>query len=179
MRILMLVLIVFLAACQNERETHNFWTIDRYDVLYIADSNGIGYKIDTPTAMQITGINYDARGFREMVEYTNELPTSDDGVSIIFLALGVNDSSHGIPIEDYTQSLQAKLASTDAEVFCVLPITHKWSGVDTEPFKQAMLNNCTNTINPRDYGVNYWLLDGTHWESQSHFNFVQAIEERI
>ena len=147
------IIIMLLVGCQSDNKDHDFWVIDRDETLYIGDSNATGYKIEEPTAQQMTRIDYDAKGWRKMIDYTDQLPGSEEGIITIFLALGVNDAATRVPIDEYTQSLQNKLASTDAHIYCVLPIVHSIFDELMQPYADAMLNNCTDTINPREYGV--------------------------
>lgn len=173
---LMIIFTVILLVSCNEAQQQVFLPVIYEDVLYIGDSNCIGYKIDTPTAQMQAQIETDCKGFRELVEYPDQLP---EGFRIIFLALGTNDEAHGIPIEDYTESLKAKLESTDSLVYCVLPSVAWFSGYDVSRQRAAMIEHCEHTVDPIEYGVLNGQADGVHWTSTDHDNFLDAILSRI
>lgn len=145
------------------------------DVLYIGDSNCIDRFVEpSQLSWVISGISGDCVSGRKLmdIEY---LPDK----RIIFLALGLNDSLY-IAVEDYTIKLNQLLISTGAVVYCVLPILEDgFTGLDVDPFVNAMLSNCANTINPKDYGVLADYGDGSHWSALDMEKFTTAIIDRI
>lgn len=145
------------------------------DVIYIGDSLCAGkYLSGGLTAQEQAGIGRDCKAGRKLVEY-GALPA---GYRVIFLALVTNDVGR-TPIDTYRADLQGKLLSTNATVYCVLP-TSPIGGADSSAYRAVMLEECANTIDPYQYGVDQgFTADGYHWGLVAHINFVPAITERI
>lgn len=154
------------------------------DVIYIGDSlcyssidndvNGeIVYAVG-PTAMEQAGIGRDCKSGRTAAEYPDQLPLD---ARVIFWAL-VTNSVNETPIDEFRADLQAKLASTDAIVYCVLPIPIV-KGHDSTAYANVMREECTNVIDKMDYLVSPFALDGYHETAQQHNEFVPALTSRI
>jgi hypothetical protein len=143
------------------------------DVFYVGDSL-CAQTFDTwgKTAQEIAGIQTRCVGGRKLMDIKG-LP---DG-RIVFLGLVTNDCNR-TPIDDYRYKLQTMLLTTDAKVYCVLP-TNLIRGESCAAWGQVMTEECTDTINPHDYGVLPRAKDGYHWNPVDHRNFSRAIIERI
>jgi len=173
-----LIIFLFLYGCvPAEIPEPEVYTFANYPIIYIGDSNCDDslHWVTWSMAWELAGIEADCVGGRQLMQITI-LPDSE----IIFLALGTNDGLSGVSASTYGARLIQLLASTDAKVYCILPILNESvTAFSVDDIRNQMLSICTNTIDPRDYGVIVGLGDGIHWSEQDQINFSPAIEERI
>lgn len=143
------------------------------DVVYVGDSLCAStYDWYGLTAQQIAGIVSDCVAGRSLMDITS-LPD----VRIVFLGL-VTNSCKFHTVDEYRYKLQTLLTSTNARVYCVLP-TNIVRGESCESWAQVMREECTDTINPHDYGVLPRAKDGLHWNPIDHKGFASALTSRI
>ncbi len=149
----------------------------RNDVIYIGDSNCTGLFVSRANvAPNLAGISNNCQEGRKL-EMLPKLPA----VEVVFLALGMNDMLEGVPVALFGSHLTELLGTTDADVYCVLPVVapHMADKVNIIRYRDEMLNRCTNTISPSDYGVVPEIWDGIHWSEYNHRLFVPAIKDRL
>ena len=96
-------------------------TPGRPDVVMVGDSNCDPRFYGGGASWVLAGISGDCFGGRPLMD-VSALPSA--GVSLVFVALGVNDSSpaRGITPTAYGEHLTTLISATDAEVYCVLPV---------------------------------------------------------
>ena len=179
-----LLLVLFLCGCAPDVPiTYNDPIDYEYDptyedVVYVGDSNCSTRIVDSETDLSwyMAGIDSDCLAGRELMDITS-LPEA----RIVFLALGTNDAWNiNTTTTQYSLRLDQLLISTSAEVICVLPATEEgFTRWDVEPYRNIMLDKCTNTIDPLDYGVTVGYGDGYHWSKGDQLKFVDGIESNL
>lgn len=144
----------------------------------VASADGIG-----KTAQEILGLSQDCTpGYgRELMEYPDTLPA---GYDMIFLGLVSWDIVRGENWALFEESLRRKIASARANhipVVCVLPDVHlDWNNDSPHViFKNIMINNCDDTIDPRDWDVKFSAYDGFHMTGVDHEHFAKALQTYI
>jgi len=150
---------------------------NRPDIVEIGDSNC------TPVQMAfgelpwvIAGIAGDCKRGRKLIN-VRSLPNK----TVIFLALGVNDAWKGVDPTVYGEHLTMLLGTTNADVYCVLPVVKEdRTAVRVDDHRQEMLNRCTNVIDPYELGVTVNRRDGIHWDVQDErllgYEFKRILE---
>lgn len=132
----------------------------RSDVIMIGDSN-CDADYYHQVSWQIAGIAGDCLAGRKLIDI--DYLYSDK--TLVFLALGVNDASHDIPPSEYGLHLTALLSTTNADVYCILPIlkqNYHIPDFSVNAYRNEMINRCTNILDPLAVGVIVTGYDGLH-----------------
>lgn len=123
-------------------------------------------------AAQLVGFARDCVPGRRLIDY-GDLPD----VEVVVVSLITNDIINATPVEDYRLSLQQKLVSTDARVYCVLAVLRDYP--EQETYNQVMRDECPNIIDPRDCGVFPAQADGIHWDEANNQSMQQCLNTAI
>lgn len=129
----------------------------REDVIIVGDSNCDPDNYGGASSWVHARISADCVGGRRLMT-VNSLP---EGMVLIFIALGVNDSAGGIDPDDYGNHLTSLIDSTDADVYCVLPLS-KTATVNISAYIQQMTSRCSNVVDPLSLGVQISYWDNIH-----------------
>lgn len=150
-----LVLSVLLTSCAP--------AIQFNDVIVIGDSLCNAIDNDGLSYPEIAGVKKNCENGRKLVDYPDQLPA---GFRKIFLSFGTNDS--GTPEPEFRDSLTTKLASTSADVYCILPDPLE---PHLQDVRQSLMSICVNTIEPREWGYLFGSPDGIHGVRADHERF--------
>jgi hypothetical protein len=169
---ILLILIILSSACSKYNNSEITFH-EPLTAIYIGDSLCAEPFLGFDNAATLAGIDSDCKFGRISIEYS-DLPDYD----IIFYALGTNDAWWPVDVADYESDLAKKINKVEGIVYCVLPMYLE--DRDTQPYRTAMVNVCTDVIDPAEYGV--VVLgegDGLHWDQADQECMSLAILERI
>jgi hypothetical protein len=168
------------------------YKITHPDVMYVGDS--LCYKVwDTDsgidgvyknedylkTAEREAGIVIDCVPGRKATDI-EALPERSNGEPwrVIFVALGTNDVGK-TDIDEFRLQYQILIDNADYEtLYCVLP-NIRIKGKDAKPYRQVILETCSNVIDPLDHGVRFRAKDTVHKTKADQPGWWAAITERI
>lgn len=159
MKKLTIIFIVFILGCAPEPPLITFPS-----AVYIGDSNCELFNVFYLSAAEQAGIPIDCKIGRALLDLPDYLPA---GYETIFLALGTNDA--GTDRNIYGAKLETLLMSTNATVYCVLPVVADFypQPDSRDPYREEMLNRCENTIDPKEAPVLFQVPDGIHYTQES------------
>jgi len=177
---LILTVLLVLVGCTGcvEDPSVNPPNIQFPDTLYIGDSNCDPVFNFWHTAQELAGVPFICEAGRLLVQVTPNQLYSRDSYARVVIALGVNDAAKHVNIDGYRSRLREFLTYDSAEYTCVLP--YRTDSIDEEPYRQVMLEECTNRLDPEALGIQL-THDKVHWTVTGHNDFaddlIQYLEE--
>lgn len=113
----------------------------------------------------------------EGIMHIKSLPT---GYKKVILHLGINDMIY-FDVTEYqvTSKLDALIAGTDAEVWCVLPSWFNYvvGSEVVQMYRDAMIYSCDHTIDPQ---IDPYYGDGIHYDAVNYeqvYEYVEGIKK--